>query len=134
MCPYLDIRPPENFKLLDMDKFDRTGNPVVHRRMFVGTLQPMGLELKMFCNLFHYTLTRASDQWFLSLEDSKTKNWEDIMDAFVAQYNYNTQLDVTLRDLETTRQNAGETFVDFLSCWRGKTPKMTNRPTKIEYV
>ena len=69
---------------------------IVHLRMFVGTLQPMGLEPKMFCNLFHRTLSGAAAQWFLSLEDSKTRNWEDIMDAFVAQYNYNTQLDVTL--------------------------------------
>ena len=28
MCPYLDIRLPENFKFPDMDKFDGTGNPV----------------------------------------------------------------------------------------------------------
>ena len=115
-----------NFKFPDMDKFDRTRNPIVHLRMFVETLQPMGLEPRMFCNLFHRTLTGAAAQWFLSLEDSKTRNWEDIMDVFVAQYNYNTQLDVTLRDLETTRQNAGKTFMDFLSRWRGKAAKMTN--------
>ena len=80
------------------------------------------------------SLTGAAAQWFLSLEDSKTRNWEDIMDSFVAQYNYNTQLDVTLRDLETTCQNSGETFVDFLSRWRGKASKMTNRPTEMEQV
>ena len=56
------------------------------------------------------------------------------MDAFVTQYNYNTQLDVTLRDLETTHQNAEETFIDFLSRWRGKAAKMTNRPTEMEQV
>ena len=116
MCPYPDIRLPKNFKFPDMDKFDGTGNPVMHLRMFVGTLQPVDLESRMFYNLFHRTLTGAAAQWFLSLEDSKTRNWEDIMDAFVAQYNYNIQLDVTLRDLETTRQNSGKTFVDFLSC------------------
>ena len=38
MCPHTDIRPPENFKFLDMDKFDGTENPIVHLRMFVGTL------------------------------------------------------------------------------------------------
>ena len=94
----------------------------------------MGLDFKMFCNLFHRTLTGAAAQWFLSLEDSKTRNWEDIMDAFAAQYNYNTQLDITLRDLQTTLQNSGETFVDFLSRWRGKAAKMTNRPTEVEQV
>ena len=46
MCPHPDVRLPENFKFPDMDKFDGTGNPVVHLRMFVGTLQPMGLEPK----------------------------------------------------------------------------------------
>ena len=84
----------------------------------------------MFCN----TLTGAAAQWFLSLDDSKTRNWKVIMDAFVAQYNYNTQLDVTLRDLQTTRQNSGKHFADFLSRWRGKVAKMTSRPTKMEQV
>ena len=56
------------------------------------------------------------------------------MDAFVTPYNYNTQLDVTLSDLETTCQNAGEIFVDFLSRWREKAAKMTNRPTEMEQV
>ena len=54
------------------------------------------------------------------------------MDAFVAQYNYNTQLDITLRDLQTTHQNFEEISVDFLSRWRGKAAKMTNRPTEME--
>ena len=94
----------------------------------------MELEPKMFCNLLHRTFTGAAAQWFLSLEDSRTRNWEDIMDTFVSQYNYNTQLDVTLGDLETTRQSSGQTFVDFLSRWRGKTAKMTNQPTEMEQV
>ena len=53
------------------------------------------------------------------------------MNAFVTQYNYNTQLDVTLKLL---CQNFGETFVDFLSHWRGKVAKMTNRPTEMEQM
>ena len=74
MCPYPDICLLENFKFPDIDKFDGTGNPVVHLRIFVGTFQRMGLKSRMFCNLFHRTLTGAAVQWFLSLEDSKTRN------------------------------------------------------------
>jgi hypothetical protein len=42
------------------------------------------------------------------------------------QFSYNTMIDVTLRDLEMTRQRDNETFFEFLVRWRAKTTKMIN--------
>ena len=60
--------------------------------------------------------------------------WEDIENIFVAQYAYNTQLDVTTRDLETTRQDVKGTFFAFLERRRARVTKMITTATKKDQV
>ncbi|KAF5934572.1 hypothetical protein HYC85_030743 [Camellia sinensis] len=55
-------------------------------------------------------------------------------EAFVAQYSYNTQIEITTRDLETTRQEPKETFSDFVTRWRAKASMMTLRPTDKDQI
>ena len=57
-----------------------------------------------------------------------------MVEAFVQQYLYNVQLDVSLRDLETTKQLSNETFSDFLMRWREKASKMPNRSSEKDQV
>jgi hypothetical protein len=52
----------------------------------------------------------------------------ELVDLFMKQFSYNTMIDVTLSDLETTRQRDNETFSEFLVRWKAKASKMTNRP------
>ena len=55
-------------------------------------------------------------------------------EAFVQQYSYNVQLDVSLRDVETAKQLSNESFSNFLLRWRGKTSKMPNCPSEKDEV
>ena len=55
-------------------------------------------------------------------------------EAFVQQYSYNVQLDVSLRDLETTKQLSNKSFLDFLMRWRGKASKMPNFTSEKDQV
>lgn len=38
----------------------------------------------------------------LKLEDTVKQNWEELAEAFVNQYSYNTQLEMTIQGLEVT--------------------------------
>ena len=55
-------------------------------------------------------------------------------EAFVAQYSYDTQIEVTTRDLETTRQEPKESFSEFVARWRAKASMMTIRPTDKDQI
>ena len=48
------------------------------------------------------------------------------MDQFI----FNTIIDVTLRDLETTKQGVGKTFSEYMTWWKGKASRMVNRPNE----
>jgi hypothetical protein len=50
------------------------------------------------------------------------------------QYSYNDELDVTRRDLLTTKQRPDETLAAFIVRWRGKVSQMRNRPADDEQI
>ncbi|KAL7255381.1 hypothetical protein ACSBR1_009522 [Camellia fascicularis] len=87
---------PDRFKMPHIDRFDGSGDP-------------------MKLSLFGWTLSGVAAIWYAKLEDSVKRNWEEIAEAFIAQYFYNTQIEITTRDLETTRQEPNESFFDFVT-------------------
>ena len=49
----------------------------------------------------------GASRWHYSLDPSKTKVWNELVELFVDQFIFNTMIDVTLRDLETTNWGVG---------------------------
>ena len=127
-------RAPPKFKMPTLDKFDGTGCPKAHLKMYMRALQPLGASEELMAQMFQNTLTGAALRWFLNLDDSRTRNWEDIGREFYKQYKYNTEVDVTRRDLETTKQDSKESFSAFITRWRAKAAQMTVRPNEEEQL
>ena len=46
------------------------------------------------------------------------------------QYGLNAQFEVSLQELQNTRQEPDESFVDFLTRWRGKMAQMKHKPAE----
>ena len=82
-----------------------------------------GLDEKQTLHAYPLSLTRGASRWYYSLDLSKTKVWKELAELFVDQFIFNTMIDVTLRDLETTKQGFGETFSEHMTRWKGKLPK-----------
>ncbi|KAF5934451.1 hypothetical protein HYC85_030622 [Camellia sinensis] len=125
---------PDCFKMPHIDRFDGSGDPMVHLRLFSNILRPMGLTRLQKLSLFGRTLSGVAVIWYAKLEDDVKRNWDEMAEAFVAQYSYNTQIEVTTRDLETTRQEPKESFSEFVTRWRAKTTMMTLRPTDKDQI
>jgi hypothetical protein len=73
-------------------------------------------------------------KWFFNLKDSRTNTWEDICSEFFKQYRFNNELDVTRRDLETTKQDAKETFSSFITRWMATAVQMTSQPNEEDQL
>ena len=71
---------------------------------------------------------------YYSLDPSKTKVWNELVELFVHQFIFNTMIDVTLRDLETIKQVVGETFSEYMTRWKGKASRMVNKPNKRDQI
>ena len=97
------VRAPPKFKMPSLDKFDGTSCPKAYLKMYTRALQPLGATEELLAQIFQNTLTGAALRWFLNLEDSRIPTWEDIANEFYRQYKYNIEVDITRRDLETTK-------------------------------
>ena len=50
------------------------------------------------------------------------------------QYKYNMEVDITRRDLETTKQGPKESFYTFITKWRAKAAQMMNKPSEEKQI
>ena len=88
--------------------------------MYMRAMQPLGATEEVLAHMFQNTLTGATLRWFLNLDDARARSWEDIYREFHKQYKYNIEVDITRRDLETTKQEPKESFSTFITKWRAK--------------
>ena len=59
---------------------------------------------------------------------------EDICREFHNQYKYNIEVDITRRDLETTKQEPKEFFSTFITKLKSKVAQMMNTPSEEEQL
>ena len=83
---------------------------------------------------FPLSLTGSASRWYYSLDPTKTKVLNELVKLFVDQFIFNTMIDVTLRDLETTKQRIGETFSEYMTSRKGKASRMVNRPNEKDQI
>ena len=104
------------------------------KKMYMRAMQPLRATEELLAQMFQNTLTGATLRWFLNLDDAKVRNWEDICHEFHNQDKYNIEVDVTRRDLETTKQEPKESFSAFITKWRAKAAQMMNRRSEEEQI
>ena len=61
-------------------------------------------------------------------------DWNELCAAFMKQYSLNVQLDVSLRDLQNTKQKYNESFAEYLTRWREKLGQMRHKPVEIDQL
>ena len=93
-----------------------------------------GLDEKQTFHAFPLSLMRGASRWYYSLNPSKTKVWNELVKLFMDQFIFNTMIDVTLRDLETTKQGVGETFSEYMTRWKNKESRIVNRPNEKDQI
>ena len=129
LCLFPGAKLPKKFKHVDFEKFDGTGDPRGHIQAYVSSLSLQDVDEPTMAQMFHETLTGPALQWLLSLDISRRQTWEEMAAAFIKQYEYNVQLKVTTRELESIKMKEKESFADFVKRWRAKAAQMTDRPS-----
>ena len=54
---FSNVRLPLKFKMPVLDKFDGTGCPISHLKMYMRAMQPLGATEEMLAQMFQNTLT-----------------------------------------------------------------------------
>lgn len=72
--------------------------------MYVGTLQPMGIDNELLVQLFLRSLTGPALTWLMNTEPNTIRTWPDLSSAFVTHYTYNTDIPLSRCKLELVKQ------------------------------
>ena len=125
---------PPKFKIFYAKKFVRTGDPKQHVKRYISIAKMKGLDEKQTLHAFPLSLIGGASRWYYSLDPSNTKVWNELVKLFVDQFIFNTMINITLRDLETTKQGVGETFSEYMTRRKGKASKMINQPNEKDQI
>jgi len=60
----------DQFRMPHIDRFDGSGDPMAHLRLFSDILRPMDLSRLQKLSLFGRTLSGVATIWYAKLEDS----------------------------------------------------------------
>ena len=105
-----------------------------HIRRYLSIAEMKGLDKKQTLHVFPLSLTGGASRWYYSLDPSKTKVCNKLVELFGDQFIFNTMIDVTLRDLETNKQGVGEIFSKYMTRWKYKASRMVNRPNEKNQI
>ena len=78
----MPIALPSKFKIFDVEKFDGTGDPKQHVRRYLSIVEMKGLDEKQALQPFPLSLTRGVLWWYYSLDPTKTKVWNELVELF----------------------------------------------------
>ncbi|XP_050919742.1 uncharacterized protein LOC127137314 [Lathyrus oleraceus] len=72
-------------------------------------------DLLIHC--FQDNMSRASLDWYMSLERTKILSWRDMSEALLKQYKYNLDMDPTRLQLQNQAQRSNEIFKEYAQHW-----------------
>ncbi|XP_071909679.1 uncharacterized protein [Coffea arabica] len=134
LCLFPDMQLPVGFKAPKFTKYDGTGNPKTHLRMFANKLgRPIDDE-NLPVRLFPESLEGDALDWYSNLKPEDMKSWMDLSTAFVRQYEYNCELAPTRTTLEGTKRKPSEDHKTYAKRWRKLAAKVEPPMTENEIV
>ena len=92
LCLVPNVTIPLEFKVPNFDKYKRIACPKNHLRMYCRRMWAYAMDEKLLMHFFQESLAGATIIWYTNLEPSRISSWRDLMDTFIWQYRYNSDM------------------------------------------
>ena len=73
---------------------------------------------KLLKHFFQESLVEAAVIWYTNLEVSRILSWKDLINSFIRQYQYNTDLAPDRTQLQNMSKREHESFKEYAQRWR----------------
>lgn len=113
---------PPGFEIPKFDKYRGRGSLVDHIKEFNVMCMEVAYNNSYLMCLFPQSLAGTTMDWFSHLPCG-IKTFQEITEKFIDHFSFNLDMDVSLEELYTLKQNQGETFTNFLQRWRQRARK-----------
>jgi hypothetical protein len=109
---------PPKFKAPEFEKYNGRGDPMIHLQMYCRKMAPYADNEPLLIQTFQDTLTGHAAEWYSQLK--KISHWKELVDTFLAQYGFNSQIALDRFDLQRMEKKSNETFREYAQRWREK--------------
>ena len=116
---------PEKFKSPEFEKYDGTGCPVMHTRLYVRKMAKYAKYEQVMIETFQESLTGPALTWYAQLDFDYVNTWDKLARAFYNQYKFNIEVAPTVWDLSNLRKLPTETFKEYAQRWRSMAAKIS---------
>jgi len=100
LSPFAKITVPEFYKEPEFTrKYDGIGCPKTHLKYYLGKMARYSDNPPLLINSFQDSLFGPALTWFIELDMEKVRTWEDLVDEFLQQYKFNTEIAPTREEL-----------------------------------
>ena len=113
LCLVSDVVVPPKFKVSNFDKYKGTTCPKNHLKMYCRKMGAYSRDEKLLMHFFQESLAGAMVTWYTNLEVSRIRSWKDLMDAFIRQYQYNTNMSPNRTQLQNMSKKEHESFKEY---------------------
>ncbi|XP_050909226.1 uncharacterized protein LOC127123003 [Lathyrus oleraceus] len=118
MCLVSGLVIPAKFKTPDFDKYEGHSCPKSHLIMYYRKMAAHVEDDKLMIHCFQDSLRGAPSKWYLSLDQSRIRCFQDLSDAFIQHYKYNMDMAPDRRQLLSMSQKDKESFKEYAQRWR----------------
>jgi hypothetical protein len=103
-----------DFKNLKMDSYTGKEDPVMHVTAFQSAYNGKGYTDEDWCHAFVNTLTQEAMLWFYQLEPESIDSYEQLVEAFTAEYATKSSFFYSVGELTGFQQNKSERLADYM--------------------
>jgi len=89
MCLVPNVVIPKKFRVLEFVKYTRTQCLVTHLKTYRNKIAKVVHDEKLLIHFFQDSLSDVALTWYIQLDNTKVKKWEDLVDVFIRQYKFN---------------------------------------------
>ncbi|XP_016667396.1 uncharacterized protein [Gossypium hirsutum] len=105
-----DLVLPPKFKMPEFERYNGTSCPEAHITMFCRRMTGYVNNDQFLIHCFQDSLTGAAAKWYNQLSRAQVKSWNDLVQAFMKQYDHVTYIVPDRITLQNMEKRSGESF------------------------
>ncbi|XP_019253961.1 PREDICTED: uncharacterized protein LOC109232660 [Nicotiana attenuata] len=118
LCAFPEVELPAGYKIPKFEKFDGSGNPFFHLKLYCENLIGVGQNEGIRIKLFNQSLSGKALEWYSKQDVTKWHTWDDLANAFVDHYKFHVEIAPDRISITELKKKSTESFQEYAIRWR----------------
>ena len=134
LCAFPEVELPPGYKIPKFEKFDGSGNPFFHLKVYCEKLIGVGKNEGIRVKLFNQSLSGKALEWYSKQDTTKWRTWDDLANAFVDHYKFHVEIAPDRISITKLNKKSIESFREYAIRWREEASRVHPPMEETEMV